>query len=106
MHRNILSRPGECQQKLDNNELYIQLFLLGTQGCHLCDDAEIIITETLDKYKFQAEVEKIDIAEQQQWQEQYAIRIPVLYNEESGAELGWPFDEGDVLEFLMGLPYP
>ena len=103
MHRNILSRPGECQQKLDNNELYIQLFLLGTQGCHLCDDAEIIITETLDKYKFQAEVEKIDIAEQQQWQEQYAVRIPVLVHPESQLELGWPFNQETLNIFLNEL---
>ena len=84
----------------------MQIILFGTQGCHLCEDAQKMIDKFLDVSVYPISLEYIDIAEHEQWQEQYAIRIPVLYNEESGAELGWPFDEGDVLEFLMGLPYP
>ena len=90
-------------QIADKNGLCIKLLLLGTTGCHLCDDAEIIIAEALDKCKARVEVEKIDIAEQQQWQEQYAVRIPVLYHPESRSELGWPFNQDTLNEFLNEL---
>ncbi len=73
----------------------IKLKLFGTQGCHLCEQAE----EMLDSYPADnndIEIESIDIAEQAQWQERYAIRIPVLLHEASGSELCWPFDRLDV----------
>ena len=40
---------------------------------------------------------KIDIAEQEQWQEHYATKIPVLLNTETNQELCWPFNEEMVL---------
>ena len=48
-------------------------------------------------------VEQIDIAEQEQWQEHYAIRIPVLYHPETQNELGWPFDQAAVAAFISAL---
>ncbi len=38
------------------------------------------------------EVESIDIADDTFLFELYGVRIPVVKNEESGEELGWPFD--------------
>lgn len=81
--------------------MMIKLYLLGTQGCHLCEQAE----EMLDSYladNNNIEIEPIDIAEHAQWQERYAIRIPVLLHEASGSELGWPFDLLDV-EMLVAM---
>lgn len=69
--------------------------LFGTSGCHLCEQAEIIINACVPDG-----VEYVDIAEQEQWQEQYTVRIPVLYDSESGLELGWPFDLDDVKDFV------
>ena len=83
----------------------LQIILLGTSSCHLCEDAQQIIDDVVKGFEQSISLEHIDIAEQEQWQDQYAIRIPVLYHAESGAELGWPFDAADVQEFLMGLPY-
>ena len=48
-------------------------------------------------------IELIDIAEQEQWQDKYAIRIPVLYQPESQAELCWPFDINQLNQFLSEL---
>ena len=76
----------------------VKLVLLGTPGCHLCEQAEDIMTACA-----KVEVESIDIAEQQQWQEKYAIRIPVLYHAETGNELGWPFDLANVNDFINEL---
>ena len=76
--------------------------LFGTSGCHLCEQAESIINDCLldDAGLI---IEDIDIAEQEQWQDRYAIRIPVLYHPETKLELGWPFDQADVKEFIKSL---
>ncbi len=88
----------------NHNSQNIHLLLLGTQGCHLCDDAEEIVADALGKQRAYIEVTKIDIAEQVQWQEKYAVRIPVLYHPESQMELGWPFNQDTLTKFLNKLP--
>jgi len=82
----------------------IRLVLLGTSGCHLCEQAELIINDCLSQ-DLELAIEIIDIAEQEHWQEQYAIRIPVLYHPETKKDLGWPFDQTHVKEFINGLTY-
>jgi hypothetical protein len=76
----------------------MHLLLLGTAGCHLCEQAEDILRECLPDY--QQMVETVDIAEQQHWQEHYAIRIPVLYHPATKKELAWPFEQADVQAFI------
>ncbi len=73
------------------------IYLFGTLGCHLCEEAEIIIAACRHK---QTNIKNIDIAEHEQWQDAYAIRIPVLYHPESEKELGWPFTQEQVQEFI------
>jgi hypothetical protein len=73
----------------------MRLMLFGTSGCHLCEQAEIIINACVPDG-----VETVDIAEQEQWQAQYAVRIPVLYDPETKQELGWPFDLAEVEGFI------
>lgn len=68
--------------------------LYGTESCHLCDDAEDVLRG------LGVVVEYIDIAGNDVLVEKYGIRIPVLQCMDTGAELGWPFDAGNVLEFL------
>jgi hypothetical protein len=82
----------------------IRLLLLGTSGCHLCEQAEQLINGC-SLNNLELTIETIDIAEQEQWQEQYALRIPVLYHPETQKELGWPFDQMHVKEFIKGLTY-
>lgn len=80
----------------------IKLLLFGTEGCHLCEQAE----ELLNAYESENPgllIEKVDIAEQEQWQERYAVRIPVLYHAQTGGELGWPFDQAEIAAFLQAL---
>ncbi|MFZ2313455.1 MAG: glutaredoxin family protein [Methylobacter sp.] len=80
----------------------IRLMLFGTSGCHLCEQAESIINDCLLD-GLDLIIEDIDIAEQERWQDRYAIRIPVLYHAETKQELGWPFDQADVKEFIQSL---
>ncbi len=77
----------------------MKLILFGTSACHLCEQAEVILTIILIKFS-QLELELIDIAEESQWQQRYAIRIPVLYQPDNETELGWPFNEHDVINFI------
>ncbi len=81
----------------------IKLILFGTSGCHLCEEAEEIINSVSDKIAIN--VESIDIAIQEQWQQQYAIRIPVLYYPETKSELGWPFTQDQVQTFINELSH-
>lgn len=76
----------------------LKLSLFGTLGCHLCEDAELILAAFE-----RVEIEKIDIAEQTQWQDLYAIRIPVLYHPATEKELGWPFTASDIEKFITEL---
>ncbi len=70
--------------------------LFGTTGCHLCEEAEDLLADKIQRH----ELEYIDIAEQEKWQDKYAIKIPVLYHKDSGKELFWPFSGADVDCFL------
>jgi Glutaredoxin-like domain (DUF836) len=80
----------------------LHCLLLGTSGCHLCEQAEQIVNACLPD-NLGVTIEMIDIAEQEQWQESYAIRIPVLYHPETRKELAWPFDKADVIQFIKAL---
>lgn len=68
--------------------------LYGTEFCHLCDEAKAILCKT------GIEADYIDIAEDDALLEKYGIRIPVLVNVNTGAEIGWPFDVAAISRFL------
>lgn len=71
--------------------------LFGTLGCHLCEQAEALLMPFVERGLL---VELVDIAEQPQWLEAYALLIPVLRRSDTGAELHWPFDEQQVVRLL------
>ena len=77
----------------------MKFLLLGTSGCHLCELAEELINECLVA-ETDITVELIDIAEQIQWQADYATLIPVLLNERTNKYLNWLFTREDVLTFI------
>lgn len=71
------------------------LVLYGTSCCHLCEQAKAVLNEA------GVTATHIDIAEDDTLLERYGTRIPVLRRTDSGAELGWPFDEAAVLRFVI-----
>ncbi|MHA6493546.1 glutaredoxin family protein [Pseudomonas borbori] len=71
--------------------------LFGTLGCHLCEVAEAILMPIVEHGLL---VELVDIAEQESQLEAYGLRIPVLRRCDTGAELDWPFDADQVVNFL------
>jgi hypothetical protein len=77
----------------------MKYLLLGTSGCHLCELAEELLNECL-VVETGIAVELIDIAEQTQWQVDYATLVPVLLNPKSLQSLNWPFTKDDVKTFI------
>lgn len=77
----------------------MQFILLSTEACHLCEQAEALLQTHFPHLSF----EIIDIAEQTQWQAEYALKIPVLYHQQTARYLAWRFDAVDVTAFLAEL---
>lgn len=71
--------------------------LFSTTGCHLCEVAEALLMPFVEHGLL---VELIDIAERDDWVEQYGLVIPVLRRCDTGSELNWPFDAEQVVSFL------
>jgi hypothetical protein len=73
------------------------LTLYGTTGCHLCDEAEILLKKAAAARVI--EWHYVDIALDEVLVEKYGARIPVLMTAD-GCELGWPFSLLDILKLL------
>ncbi len=75
------------------------ILLLSTEACHLCEMAQQVLVHAFDQPKIQTLVKqhKIDvymqdIIDQPKWLDLYGEKIPVLFDEDSGLTLEWPFD--------------
>lgn len=69
-----------------------------TIGCHLCEDAHLLIDQFVKQGAVIIEI--IDIAESDELIDSYGIRIPVIQRIDTGNELGWPFDKSELATFL------
>ncbi|HUH38296.1 MAG TPA: glutaredoxin family protein [Spongiibacteraceae bacterium] len=65
------------------------LILYGTVGCHLCELADVLVSEGIPPGQ---QLCQRDIADDADLLARYALRIPVLVCEATGRELDWPFD--------------
>jgi len=74
-----------------------EYYLFGTQGCHLCTQAEQLIDQLDSSISYHTK----DITEKPEWLALYAIRIPVLYHINSQRELDWPFDSRVLSQFIQ-----
>ncbi|PTY37304.1 hypothetical protein BGP77_04205 [Saccharospirillum sp. MSK14-1] len=72
--------------------------LYSTLGCHLCEQAEALLIELAQSEPLQWQV--VDIVEDDELMEQYAIRIPVLRATNTTEDLGWPFTLDDVRRYI------
>lgn len=75
------------------------LVLLGTQACHLCEQAQSLLLSFQSLLKVDLYLE--DIAESALQVETYGLRIPVLLHEDSQDELDWPFDAAQLQKWLL-----
>lgn len=74
-----------------------KLILFSGTDCQLCDIAKQLLNEVLPPG---TEVTEINVKQERQFYHEYGARIPVLKNQDTGAELGWPFDKLQLQEFL------
>lgn len=71
--------------------------LYGTEGCHLCEEAELLLQSAGLDFETQ------DIIDDESLQQRYGVRIPVLWHRSSGLELGWPFAVEQLNGFLASV---
>lgn len=71
-----------------------ELLLFGTSGCHLCDEAKILL-ESIGTHAWRV----VDIADDDNLITQYGARIPVVLRP-NGCEIGWPFSKAELENFL------
>ena len=69
-----------------------------TEGCHLCEQAGLIINALHEGYSFEMEI--VDIATDEDLVQKYGLSIPVLLNIENNEVLCWPFDRDGVVNLL------
>lgn len=72
------------------------LALYVTSGCHLCEQAEALIHETVTMA-----FGVVEIADDEALWERYSLRIPVLRRLDTAEELSWPFDAAAIQRLLM-----
>ena len=73
------------------------LILYGTEGCHLCDEAQSLLSHIGLTWH------NVDIIDSDELLERYGTSIPVLASSDKNAELNWPFAREDVLNFLRDI---
>jgi hypothetical protein len=73
-----------------------ELILYSRPDCHLCD----VAAELLGSLGLAWQVTDID--EDERLVRRYGIRIPVLQRADTGDELFWPFDEGQIRKLIGG----
>ena len=81
-------------------QMITELTFYTTDGCHLCEDAILLLQRLLAEYSEQYQIELIDIAQSDELIEEYGIRIPVLQKTSLEKDLGWPFDYQGVLDYV------
>lgn len=75
-----------------------RLILYGTSGCHLCDEAEVLLRLAAPVYGIAWDY--VDIALDAALCERFGTRIPVLSDGENQA--GWPFSLVDIGRLAAG----
>lgn len=76
----------------------MKLTLYSAPNCHLCDVALDLIEPFLPS--IDGQLEKVNIKTDPQLYHLYAVRIPVLKRQDNQQELGWPFDQQTLANFL------
>ncbi len=73
----------------------IILVFYTTAGCHLCEQAALLLEELGELRDI--DVDSVDISTDATLVSLYGIRIPVVRNPAEDKELGWPFQLEDLL---------
>ena len=69
-----------------------------TLGCHLCEEALLLLEEASLAHDFK--LVSVEISEDERLVERYGVSIPVVANSLTKRELYWPFDKVQLENFL------
>jgi hypothetical protein len=77
------------------------LTLIGTEYCHLCDDAAQMINKAINHSSHALQsisYHKLDIMNDNNMFQKYSLQIPVILMSQNNRhlELKWPFDQKDI----------
>ena len=75
----------------------MSLILYQRDGCHLCDLALDVLAVARTP-----EFDTVFVDDDEALEARYGLRVPVLCDDDSGAELDWPFDAERVRAFCGG----
>ncbi len=75
-----------------------QLLLYTTSHCHLCEQAEHLLTTLKERYPLSWHA--IEIADDDALLRRYGTRIPVIKINGCDAELGWPFTSQAIIDLM------
>ena len=75
-----------------------ELILYTTLGCSLCEKAKVEIWPQLSH--FDLRLREVDIADDPQLLERFAVRIPLVGLGNPDDVCGWPFDSSQLAEWL------
>lgn len=78
-----------------------EITLYTTLGCHLCEDAKSLAWPVLEHFSYR--LIEVEIADDDDLVEAYGIRIPVFKRADVAADLGWPFDQQQLADYLQAL---
>lgn len=81
-----MSLPQKAFQRLLRGRANVPVQLLSRPGCHLCDEAELVVRREFGT----ANVRTVSILDAAELEEQYVFRIPVVLYE------GEPVAEGQI----------
>jgi len=78
----------------------INLSFYTTEGCHLCEEAIVVLQKLLTEQPEEYQIELIDIVQSDDLVARYGSRIPVIAKQGDRAGLGWPFDYPLLLSYV------
>jgi len=81
--------------------MIVNLSFYTTDGCHLCEEAKVLLQQLLAQQPERFQIEVVDIIESNDLVEQYGTRIPVVVREGDQQDLGWPFDYFELQRFAV-----
>ncbi len=78
-----------------------KLIFYTKSNCHLCEEADQILSEIASDIPLEIEVVDIIHADDKDIIAKYADRIPVIARPDLETELNWPFTFDDVRTYLV-----
>ncbi len=77
----------------------IHFHLYSSDGCHLCEQALVLINDVIPDHQLRVVDIVEDNIEGQDLVQLYGVHIPVLERLADESKLFWPFDKTQVIEF-------